>query len=226
MPEPPGIGRGDAARARPLAGIAGRAISSAHVPDRSFLLVHGFNHHRPPGHWQYWLADRLRARGEQVSYPGLPFEDDPRYEEWRRALRGELAAMTGERVVICNSLACLLWFRYATDLPAEDAPVDRLMLVSPPDSPQVPEKAASFRLDDVDGPAVRASSRARIRIVCSDADPYNPGGAERQYAATLGAEVDVIPGAGHIGPIEGYGPWPALEAWCVDPAQRVGPNFP
>ena len=196
------------------------------MTERSFLLLHGLAHHRPPGHWQYWLADRLRGRGERVLYPGLPFEEDPRYDEWREALHWLLLQIgQGECVVICNSLACMLWMRFAADRSADERLADRLLLVSPPDSPQVPDKAASFRLDRVEGAAVRASVRSRIRIACSDADPYNPGGAERQYAADLAAEVDIIHGAGHLGPIEGYGPWPSIEAWCLDPAERLVPNF-
>ena len=78
----------------------------------------------------------------------------------------------------------------------------------------------------MDGPAVRASSRNPIRIACSDADPYNPRGGADMYAADLGAEVDLIEGAGHIGPVDGYGPWPSIEAWCLDPAVRLEPNFP
>jgi uncharacterized protein len=199
------------------------------VPERTFLLLHGFSHHRPPGHWQYWLASRLRDRGERVLYPGLPFEDTPRYDEWREALHwllAELAAHEGERVVVCNSIACLLWLRFGSDRAADEAPVDRLLLVSPPDSPRIPDAAATFRLDTVDGEAVRATSREQIRIACSDADHYNPGGGGRQYGALLDAQVDIILGAGHIGPVEGYGPWPSIEAWCLDPTVRLEPNFP
>jgi uncharacterized protein len=196
------------------------------VADRTFLLLHGFSHHRPPGHWQYWLANRLRRRGERVLYPGLPFEDDPRYEEWREALHWSLRQMgDGERIVICNSVACLLWMRVAMDEGADEAPVDRLLLVSPPDTPHLPPQCASFGLEDLDGPAVRASVRSVIRIACSDDDPFNPGGGDRQYAEALGAEVDLILDARHIGPIDGYGPWPSLEDWCLDPAVRLVRNF-
>ena len=193
--------------------------------DRAFLLVHGFSHHRLPEHWQYQLAYGLRARGERVLYPGLPFEDEPRYEEWREALEWSLRQLGGgERVVVCNSLAGLLWMRYAAEAARGEAPglpVDRLLLVSPPDPAHIPEAASSFRFDGIDGEAVRASSRARIRLACSDADPYNPGGGDRQYARAIGADVDLIPGAGHIGPADGYGPWPSVEAWCLDPAVRL-----
>jgi predicted alpha/beta hydrolase family esterase len=196
------------------------------VPDRTFILVHGFSHHRLPEHWQYRLAYRLRDRGEQVHYPGLPFEDEPRYEEWAEALRWLLRQTAGaqERVVICNSLAGLLWLRFAADPPEAFEPVDRLLLVSPPDPSQIPEAAADFRGFAVDGAAVRASARDPIRIACSEADPFNPTGGGEMYAAALGAEVDVIAGAGHIGPADGYGPWPSVEAWCLDERVRLVPN--
>jgi len=69
-----------------------------------------------------------------------------------------------ERVVVCNSMSGLLWMRFAADPPAEFEPVDRLLLVSPPDRAQLPETAADFREMEVDGPAVRASVRSTIRI--------------------------------------------------------------
>jgi uncharacterized protein len=198
------------------------------VSERAFLLLHGLNHHRPAGHWQYWLADRLRANGERVLYPGLPFEDAPRYPDWAEALHWLLRQLQdggGERVVVSNSLAGLLWFRFAASWPEDVEPVDRLVLVAPPDSPRVPDAAASFRIDGLDAAAVRASVRSPIRLVCSDGDQYNPGGADRQYAVALEAEVDRLDGAGHIGPVEGYGPWPSLLAWCLDPAERIVENL-
>jgi pimeloyl-ACP methyl ester carboxylesterase len=76
-----------------------------------------------------------------------------------------------ERIVVCNSIGCLLWLRFATELPAGFEPVDRLLLVSPPDSARIPDAAASFRIDGVEGDAVRASARTPIRLACSDAIP-------------------------------------------------------
>jgi serine hydrolase len=187
---------------------------------RSILILHGIENHRPPEHWQHWIADRLRARGEHVLYPGLPDPDAPTYERWRGALAELLEAMGGhERIVVCHSLASLLWLRAARDLPR--GACDRLLLVSPPDSTQVPQAGASFRLDALDVAAVRASCAGPIRIVCGDTDPYNPIGAGSMYAEPLGAELDVIAGAGHITPDDGYGPWPSCERWCFDGGVRL-----
>ncbi len=189
------------------------------MTEDAYLVLHGIENHRPPEHWQYWISDRLRAHGAQVSYPALPDPDSPRFEIWRSALRDHLGELDGRRrTVICHSLACLLWLGAAPDL---EAAVDRLLLVSPPAPELVPPAGASFRVS-IDAEAVRASVRGVLRIVSSDADPYNPVGADRLYGTALRCALDVIPGAGHITPEDGYGPWPALEAWCVGDSPTVG----
>jgi predicted alpha/beta hydrolase family esterase len=50
--------------------------------------------------------------------------------------------------------------------------------------------------------------------VCSDNDPYSERGAVEAYAKPLGLAFHVIPGAGHINPDSGYGPWPEVHHWA------------
>ena len=190
---------------------------------RGFLILHGLANHRPPAHWQHRLASRLRARGEVVAYPALPDPDAPRLAAWEAALAERLDALAGrERVVICHSLACLLWLR-AGPAAAGPAGVARLLLVSPPASERVPDAGAEFRLAGLDGAAVRAGVASPIRVACSDGDPYAPPGTAEAYAEALGAQLDVIPGAGHITPGDGYGRWPSVEEWCERPGVRLRP---
>lgn len=180
-----------------------------------FLILHGIENHRPPGHWQFLLAARLVERGHEVRYPALPEPDAPQLEPWLSTLQAELAALGGQpRVVVCHSLACLLWFR-ATER-AVGSPVDRLLLVSPPASERVPDGGASFRLDSFDTDAVRRSVNGEIAIVCSDADPYNPAGAQGLYGDPLGVTATIIEGAGHITPDTGFGPWSFAVEWCLE----------
>jgi predicted alpha/beta hydrolase family esterase len=183
---------------------------------KSFLILHGIANHRPPEHWQFWLAARLAEQGHQVLYPSLPDTDAPTYAGWSACLREQLARLDrgAERVVVCHSLACLLWFRAATSV-TEDERVDRLLLVSPPADAEVPEEGADLRIGAFDPAPVRASVRGEIRIACSDGDPYNPRGAQDTYAMPLDIRADVFPGAGHITPSSGFGPWPFAEAWCA-----------
>jgi uncharacterized protein len=174
---------------------------------RSFLILHGL-HGSFPGHWQTWLAARLRADNERVAFPDLPDADMPSLGAWRSALDGELAALpAGDVVVVCHSLACLLWLHHVADGGAQAA---RALLVAPPsDASGVAEMAAFL-------PAPLPKLAAGARLVCSDNDPYCPEGAAGLYGAPLGVPVDVIPGGGHLISDDGFGPWPAVESWCVD----------
>lgn len=190
----------------------------------SFLILHGIGNHRPPEHWQFWLAASLAVDGHQVLYPGLPEPDSPSFNEWLSVVQAQLALLDAEaleRVVICHSLSCLLWMKAAPILADSGAPVDRLLLVAPPESSKVPEAGASFRVTELHAHALRRSA-GEIRIVCSDNDPYNPTGAGALYGEPLGIETTVVSGAGHITPADGYGPWPGLARWCE---QRAAPLF-
>ncbi len=182
----------------------------------SFLILHGIENHRAPEHWQFLLAAQLVQRGHEVRYPALPDPDAPQLAQWLDVLDKELAALGGQqRVVVCHSLACLLWFRAAQGGLGAGGPVNRLLLVSPPASECVPDGGASFRLDTFAADAVRASVDREIAIACSDADPYNPAGAQALYGDALGITATVFEGAGHITPDTGFGPWPFASDWCL-----------
>ncbi|MET7618018.1 alpha/beta hydrolase [Streptomyces sp. NPDC005408] len=184
--------------------------------ERGFLLLHGWQNHRPAGHWQHWLADRLTGLGHAVDYPQLPDPDHPDLERWLTELRTRLGALHGrERTVICHSLACLLWL-HAVARNAVPVPVDRVLLVAPP-SPGVLEQhaeIAAFTPSPVT--TVQLSAAATYtRIVGSDNDPYCPEGAADTYGEPLGLPANVLAGAAHLDMDAGYGSWPSLLDWCL-----------
>jgi predicted alpha/beta hydrolase family esterase len=183
--------------------------------ERRFLVLHGWQNRRPREHWQHWLTDSLRCAGEQVLYPQLPDPELPSLDEWLAVLRDELRMLgDGERVVIAHSLGCLLWLRHAETASAADV-VDRVLLVCPPAPSALPAALASFHAAPFDGGAVKRSAR-RVELVCSDADPWCPGGAAGLFGRALDLPVHVVQGAGHLSLDEGYGPWPAVERWARD----------
>jgi predicted alpha/beta hydrolase family esterase len=182
--------------------------------DRRFLVLHGWQNHRPPGHWQDWLTERLRASGEQVLYPQLPDPETPSLDAWLAVLRAELRMLgAGERIVIAHSLGCLLWLRHAAIALPEER-VDRVLLVCPAGPGALPAQLAPFYAPAPDAAAVRASARAGVELVCTDADPWCPEGAAAYYGRALDVPVHVVEGAGHLSLDEGYGPWPAVEGWA------------
>ena len=172
-----------------------------------FLILHGLGGSGPE-HWQQWIAGRLA--GADVRFPDLPDPDAPQPDAWLAALEQE---RTGGEIVLCHSLACILWLHHRAR-GGQDA--ERVLFVAPPSADAGVPEIASFFPAPAD-PALVAGAR----LVCGDDDPYCPGGADRVYAG-LGLETTVIEQGGHLNPETGFGPWPALEAWCLDPRAPLG----
>lgn len=192
-----------------------------HMAPRGFLLLHGWQNHRPAGHWQHWLTGRLTGQGQQVQYPQLPGPDHPDLETWLAELRSHLSNLQGtERVVICHSLACLLWLHAVARDPAA-VQVDRVLLVAPPSSSAVTRHAAIAAFAWPDIAAARGIAADNVRIVAGDDDPYCPEGAADLYGRSLGVTVDVIKGGAHLDLDAGYGDWPSVLEWCFDPTTDV-----
>jgi predicted alpha/beta hydrolase family esterase len=189
---------------------------------RAFIVLHGLGNRRPPEHWHHWLTQELWGRGEEVHYPQLPEPDEPLLADWAAALDAVLGQTAGrQRTVLCHSLSCLLWLRHSPAL--EPGTAAHLLLVSPPDPLALPENGVDFAHGPIDFSAAARSCSIPIRLVSREQDPYSPRGAATLFADPLGAEVDLLPGEGHINPDDGFGPWPAVLAWCEDPATRLTP---
>ncbi|MGW4033902.1 RBBP9/YdeN family alpha/beta hydrolase [Streptomyces sp. NPDC004838] len=195
---------------------------------RSFLILHGWQNHRPEGHWQHWLAGELTTLGHQVTYPQLPEPDEPDLGAWLgrlHTLLGAEPAETGrERVIVCHSLGVLLWLHAVA---RGGVRADRVLLVGPPSDDVVaglPEVAGFGR--PAATAAQLAAAAAVTRLVAGDDDPYCPGGAAEQYGRPLALDTDVIPGGAHLDMDAGYGSWPSLLDWCLDPSVRISARPP
>ena len=187
------------------------------------LILHGWQNRRPEAHWQHRLADRLTALGHPVTYPQLPDPDDPDLETWLAELTRHLAGLRtdAERVVVAHSASAVLWLHAVARGLVRDDAVDRVLLVAPPSASVLlrhPEVAAFAP------PALDLTLPAPTRLVAGDDDPYCPEGARALYGDPLGIPTDVLPGAAHLDLDAGYGEWPAVLDWCLDPAARITPN--
>ncbi|MFE9605879.1 RBBP9/YdeN family alpha/beta hydrolase [Streptomyces hokutonensis] len=182
----------------------------------AYLILHGWQNHRPEGHWQHWLADRLRALGHQVTYPQLPDADDPDLKVWLGELARCLRELPdGERVVLAHSASALLWLHAVARGVVRDGDADRVLLVAPPSAsvvvrhPEIAEFAP---------PTAELTLPGATRLVAGDDDPYCPEGARTVFGDPLGIPTEIIPGAGHLDLDAGYGSWPAVLEWCLDGA--------
>ena len=184
------------------------------------LILHGWQNHRPAGHWQHWLARRLAHHGRQVAYPQLPSPDNPALAEWVDAAVGALYGVANPRLVICHSLGCLTWL-HLTDQ-HRHVQIDRLLFVAPP-SPDViggiPEIAGFVPAEDLN--SVKRRLARRVTLVCADNDEYCPEGAWEVYGHLPAVETVVLPGQGHFDMPAGYGSWPGVLDWALGKRTRV-----
>ena len=125
-------------------------------------------------------------------------------------LRRELAAMDGERVVLCHSLGCLLWLLHARD--GGDS-ADRVLLAAPPCVDDVPA-VVRFRPDGVTGDHVRRAAPETLIACAPHDDPYCPQSAPAVFGY-LGVDFELFPGGAHLNTDAGYGPWPWVERWAL-----------
>ncbi|MCH5671582.1 RBBP9/YdeN family alpha/beta hydrolase [Streptomyces gilvus] len=183
-----------------------------------FLILHGWQNHRPAAHWQHWLADRLDGLGHRVTYPQLPDPDDPSLEVWLSELGRYLGEMDGEdRVVLAHSASAVLWLHAVARGIVTDGAADRVLLVAPPSASvlaRYPEVA------EFTPPALDCALPTPTRLVAGDDDPYCPEGAREAYGDPLGIPTDLLPGAAHLDLDAGYGSWPAVLEWCLDPTAK------
>ncbi|MBD0418062.1 alpha/beta hydrolase [Streptomyces sp. TRM S81-3] len=190
----------------------------------AYLILHGWQNHRPEKHWQHWLADRLTARGHHVTYPQLPDPDDPAMDVWLDEATRHLKALPEgtERVVVAHSASALLWLHAVARGIDGPGSVDRVLLVAPPSASVLarhPEVTA-FTPPSLDGLVLPGPTR----LVAGDDDPYCPEGARTVFGDPLGLPTDILPGAAHLDLDAGYGPWPAVLDWCLDASVPLTPN--
>lgn len=185
------------------------------MSSREYLIIHGWEG-SGPDHWQTWLANKLTAADESVRYPRLPDPDRPVRERWMEAINTEVAAMEGQRIVICHSLGSVLWLHYAQQ--EAFVPVSRLLLVAPagPKTLESIDEVSGFLPIPLDAENIHKSAND-IRLVSSDGDEHCEEGADDYYGEKLGLTTDILPPkAGHINTDSGYGPWPEVLDWCFD----------
>ena len=182
----------------------------------SVLILHGWQNHRPAGHWQHILADDLWSAGVDVRYPQLPDPDDPDSAVWSAQVAAEIDSMTADRrIVVAHSLTSWVMLRL---LAMPNPPrLDRILLVAPVSRAVLAENRPISAFDPPLGDeAITAAvtGHGAVHVVCSDDDQYFTGGAAG-WAKRLGATVHPLTGQGHLALGDGYGRWDSVRDWLL-----------
>lgn len=174
------------------------------------VIVYGYDG-SGPGHWQRWLEHELRTRGIPVVFPELPDPLQPQKDAWVAALADIVHRAAGRPVTfVCHSLGCWAVDHWLAEHGADG--VHAALLVAPPSPYLVFEPVESF-LPPPLAAAAWAPIAGRSRLVGSDNDDFTAADEFEAIARRIGIACTILPGAGHINPAAGYGPWPFVLEW-------------
>ncbi|RXZ43441.1 RBBP9/YdeN family alpha/beta hydrolase [Crenobacter cavernae] len=166
-----------------------------------------------PEHWQsHWQAALSATRVENRDWHA------PQLDDWLDGLDTALDQAGEPALVIAHSLGCIALAHYARRHPHR---VAAAILVAPADVERaaVPSEIAGF------GPIPREALPFPSLLIASDDDPYCRAERAQSLAELWGSELVWLPGAGHINPDSGYGPWPdglvLLDDWLAGRHRRI-----
>ena len=163
---------------------------------RRVLVLHGLGGSDYP-HWQAQLSADLIKQNTIVSFPSMPNRDNPKLEEWKEFVKSEIKHFN-PTVVVCHSLANILWFHICEEL---DIQLDKLMLVAPVrPTCDIKEIAEFFPY-----PIPKDLKSKEVIMAASTNDPYMNVEEAIRLQSKLGIGMKLLEDAGHINADSGYG---------------------
>lgn len=162
---------------------------------KKVLILHGLSGSDFP-HWQAHLASDLIKESYIVSFPELPNKNSPSLNEWKNFLKEEINHFKPD-IVVCHSLANILWFHTCDEL---DIKLDKLMLVAPVRNKPLEEAKSFFPY-----PIAKDLKAKEIIIAASTNDPYMSLEEAIELQSKLNVGMKIMENAGHINPSSGFG---------------------
>ncbi len=171
------------------------------------LILHGWGGSDYP-HWQSHLAMEVARNYGTVSFPLLDNCHFPSKNRWVKQVKAILQAYKPDTVV-CHSLANTLWFWLCQE---DIATIERLFMVSPPSLTTTEKTIKTF----FPCPVPKDIRAKKVHLIVSNNDPWISTGEAKIIATKIGAELTLIPNAGHINAESGYGEWELIEKLVME----------
>lgn len=165
------------------------------------VIVHGWSG-SPEANWFGWMRDALTVQGIAAHVPQMPKEDTPQVATWTAALAAAAKTPDDRTFFVGHSLGNMAILRYIQSLP-QTARIGGVLLVAPYTQSIGIPFIDDFLADPVDYAKVKDIVQ-HIAVIASDNDPYVPLAMAQDVADVLGAQMHIIPDAGHINDVSGY----------------------
>jgi len=177
-------------------------------------IIHGA-YGSPNENWFPWLKENLEARGHIVILPRFPTPEDQTLNNWLKVIRPYIGEFNNQTILIGHSLGpafiAHILAKYDVSVRAALMVAGFRALLSNPDFDTI---NSTFVTGHLAFGVVRSRCEEFIAYI-SDNDPYVPRHVAEDFATSLGAEVVVVPGAGHFNSAAGYSTFPDLCERCA-----------
>jgi len=166
---------------------------------KKVLLIAGWGGSDFP-HWQSWLAGELAKDYGCVNFLKFSDFEYPDLSMWESELEICLADFNPD-IVICHSLANILWFHLCNKGNLQE--IKKLYLVAPPSLACEIEELQSFY--PINLPKNLFSKE--VLLVTSTNDPYMTVDEAKKLQVDLDVKMEVLQDGGHINSDSGFGKW-------------------
>ena len=175
------------------------------------VVLHGA-HGAPDTNWFPWLHGALEAQGLEVVRPRLPTPQGQSLTAWLDAYDRAVADLPPAPTVLVGHSLGAAFALHLVERAAK--PVTGLFLaagfIGALGLPDYDPINASFFAAPFDWAGIRARKGRACRCWAGDDDPYVPLARSREMADHLGAELEVVPGGGHLNTETGLTDFPQL----------------
>lgn len=175
---------------------------------KKVLLLHGWGGSDFP-HWQSWLAGELAKEYGCVNFLKFSDFDTPKFSVWKEELLSTLRDFQPD-VVICHSLANILWFHLAEREILQS--VEHLYLVAPPSLTCEIKEIGEFFPAKIP----KHLYAQNTTLIYSTNDPYMDEDEAKHLTRFLNARIIVLENAGHINSDSNFGKW----EWILQDVQE------
>jgi predicted alpha/beta hydrolase family esterase len=166
---------------------------------KKVLILHGWGGSDFP-HWQSWLAGELAKDYGCVNFLQFSNPDFPDLGMWKQELLEQLDSFQPD-IVICHSLANILWFHLCNEESIHE--VETLYLVAPPRIDcDIEELKSFFPVTIPSNPHAQ-----KTLLITSTNDKYLSQDEAKQMQQKLGVEMKVIQNGGHLNAESVFGEW-------------------
>lgn len=180
------------------AGRGTRAVSYAHVPDCTTVLILPGWQNSGPDHWQSrWEALHGFQRVQQHDWM------QPLRGDWMAQLEEAVLAAPGTVVLAAHSLGCMLAAAWATHSRNTHRVIGALLVA--PGDPERPELRAALKSWS---PVPLQRLPFASTLLGSQDDPYCSFARAQDFASAWGADFIDYGHKGHINADSGLGDWP------------------